>query len=111
MAQELTGIVFNPFQELSQFPNAEGSTSIPDSLSKFDPTGKLLSPLALDRTTFPCRKKKTSQNPAKQLNAFEDLAHTVEKRSVLAYPVDSPVFTAPPWEKTLVNLDYLLAWC
>ncbi|KAJ9064835.1 hypothetical protein DSO57_1026133 [Entomophthora muscae] len=40
-----------------------------------------------------------------------DLAHTVDEIFVLAYPVDPLPLVAPPWEETLFNLDYLLAWC
>ncbi|KAJ9054504.1 hypothetical protein DSO57_1013803, partial [Entomophthora muscae] len=69
-----------------------------------------LPPLALDRTVFPRRTKKTAQSPAKPLNSLNDLAHTVDERFVLAYPAGPLALVAPAWEETLVNLDYLLAW-
>ena len=71
----------------------------------------LLTPLALDRNVFPCRNKKNLKTPTKTLNSLEDLAHTVDERFVLAYPVASPSLTAPPWEETLTKLDFLLAEC
>ncbi|KAJ9054867.1 hypothetical protein DSO57_1009797 [Entomophthora muscae] len=69
-----------------------------------------LPPLALDRTLFPRRTKKTAPSPAKPLNSLNDLAHTVDERFVLAYPAGPPALVALTWEETLVNLNYLLAW-
>ncbi|KAJ9076133.1 hypothetical protein DSO57_1029181 [Entomophthora muscae] len=75
---------------------------------------KSLSPLALDRTIFPCRTKKSDQKPAKPLNSLEDLAHTINERFVLAYPSqvvnNGALDSAPTWEESLINLDYFLAW-
>ncbi|KAJ9062651.1 hypothetical protein DSO57_1008417 [Entomophthora muscae] len=75
---------------------------------------KSLPPLALDRTIFPCRSKKSAQKLAKPLNSLEDLAHTIDERFVLAYPfqvVNTNVMNlVPTWEESLINLDYLLAW-
>ncbi|KAJ9058853.1 hypothetical protein DSO57_1008070 [Entomophthora muscae] len=70
-----------------------------------------LPPLALDRSIFPCCTKKGPKTPAKPLHLLNDLAHTVDERFVLAYSVESLPLVAPSWEETLVNLDYLLAWC
>ncbi|KAJ9066768.1 hypothetical protein DSO57_1006379 [Entomophthora muscae] len=70
-----------------------------------------LPPLALDHSIFPCRTKKGPKTPAKPLHLLNDLAHTVDERFVLAYPVESLPLVAPSWEETLVNLDYLLSWC
>ncbi|KAJ9069911.1 hypothetical protein DSO57_1013849 [Entomophthora muscae] len=47
---------------------------------------KSLLPLALDRTIFLRRTKKSGQKLAKPLNSLEDLAHTIDERFVLAYP-------------------------
>ncbi|KAJ9060753.1 hypothetical protein DSO57_1027559 [Entomophthora muscae] len=69
-----------------------------------------LPPLALNRTVFPCCTKKSPQKPAKPLNSLEDLAHTVDEKFVVAYPVESPPFSAPSMEETLIELDDLLAW-
>lgn len=69
----------------------------------------LLPPLALDHTIFPRRTRKGPKISAKLLNSLGDLAHTVDERFVLAYPADTLPLVAPPWEKMLVNLDYLLA--
>ncbi|KAJ9074228.1 hypothetical protein DSO57_1008752 [Entomophthora muscae] len=70
-----------------------------------------LPPLALDHTIFPRHTKKGPKMLAKPLHFLEDLAHTVDERFVLAYPADPLPLVAPSWEETLVNLDYLLAWC
>ncbi|KAJ9056273.1 hypothetical protein DSO57_1034918 [Entomophthora muscae] len=70
-----------------------------------------LPPLALDCKIFPRCTKEGPKMPANPLHSLEDLAHTVDERFVLAYPVDSLPLVAPSWEETLVNLDYLLAWC
>ncbi|KAJ9071149.1 hypothetical protein DSO57_1000154 [Entomophthora muscae] len=70
-----------------------------------------LPPLALDRSIFPRRTKKGPKTPSKPLHLLNDLDHTVDERFVLAYPVESLPLVAPSWEETLVNLDYLLAWC
>ncbi|KAJ9056746.1 hypothetical protein DSO57_1029767 [Entomophthora muscae] len=43
-------------------------------------------PLALDRTIFPQRTKKSAWIQAKPLNSLGDLAHTIDKQFVLAYP-------------------------
>ncbi|KAJ9087315.1 hypothetical protein DSO57_1034466, partial [Entomophthora muscae] len=74
------------------------------------PTVNSLPPLALDQTIFPPHTKKGLKVTAKLLNSLRDLAHTVDERFVLAYPVDFLALAAPPWEETLINLDYLLAW-
>ncbi|KAJ9058654.1 hypothetical protein DSO57_1010223 [Entomophthora muscae] len=75
---------------------------------------KVIPPLALDRTIFPRRSKKSVQKPAKPINSLEDLAHTINERFVLTYPsqvINTNVMnSAPTWEKSLINLDYLLAW-
>ncbi|KAJ9059195.1 hypothetical protein DSO57_1005116 [Entomophthora muscae] len=65
---------------------------------------------ALDQTIPPRCTKKGLKVTAKPLNSLGDLAHTVDERFVLAYPVDFLTLAAPPWEETLINLDYLLAW-
>ncbi|KAJ9069257.1 hypothetical protein DSO57_1020344 [Entomophthora muscae] len=70
-----------------------------------------LPPLALDHSIFPRCTKKGPKTPAKPLHLLNDLAHAVDERFVLAYPVESLPLVAPSWEETLVNLDYLLAWC
>ncbi|KAJ9059893.1 hypothetical protein DSO57_1036761 [Entomophthora muscae] len=70
-----------------------------------------LPPLALDQTVFPCHTKKGPKIMAKILNFLGDLAHTVDERFVLAYPADPLALVVPAWEETLINLDYLLAWC
>ncbi|KAJ9075896.1 hypothetical protein DSO57_1031307 [Entomophthora muscae] len=70
-----------------------------------------LPPLALDCAIFPYCTKKGPKTPAKLLHSLKDLAHTVDERFVLAYPADPLPLVAPSWEETLVNLDYLLAWC
>ncbi|KAJ9059980.1 hypothetical protein DSO57_1035801 [Entomophthora muscae] len=70
-----------------------------------------LPPLALDKNVFPHCTRKSAHSPAKPLNLLKDLAHTVDERFLLAYPVNSPASTVPSLEETLVNLDYLLAWC
>ncbi|KAJ9079009.1 hypothetical protein DSO57_1001222 [Entomophthora muscae] len=70
-----------------------------------------LTPLVLDQTVFPHHTKKGSKITAKSLNSLGDLAHTVDERFVLAYPADPPALVVPAWEETLINLDYLLAWC
>ncbi|KAJ9065937.1 hypothetical protein DSO57_1014557 [Entomophthora muscae] len=70
-----------------------------------------LPPLALDFKIFACCTTKGPKTPAKPLNYLEDLAHTVDKRFVLAYSVDFLPLATPSWEETLVNLDFLLAWC
>ncbi|KAJ9074372.1 hypothetical protein DSO57_1007220 [Entomophthora muscae] len=54
---------------------------------------------------------KGSKTPAISLHSLNDLAYTVDERFVLAYPADPLPLVAPSWEETLVNLDYLLAWC
>ncbi|KAJ9066852.1 hypothetical protein DSO57_1005518 [Entomophthora muscae] len=46
----------------------------------------------------------------KPLNSLKNLAHTVDKRFVLAYPTEPLALVAPAQEETLVNLGYLLAW-
>ncbi|KAJ9079743.1 hypothetical protein DSO57_1032276 [Entomophthora muscae] len=56
-----------------------------------------LPPLALDRTVFPRRTKKTAPSPAKPLNSLNDLAHTVDERFVLVYPAGPPALVAPTW--------------
>ncbi|KAJ9057466.1 hypothetical protein DSO57_1022414 [Entomophthora muscae] len=56
---------------------------------------ELLPPLALNRTVFPRHTKKSPQKPAKPLISLEDLAHTVDERFVVAYPVESPPSSAP----------------
>ncbi|KAJ9090023.1 hypothetical protein DSO57_1006725 [Entomophthora muscae] len=70
-----------------------------------------LPPLALDQTVFPHHTKKGPKITAKPLNSLGDLAHTVGERFALAYPADLPALVVPAWEETLINLDYLLAWC
>ncbi|KAJ9072199.1 hypothetical protein DSO57_1029885, partial [Entomophthora muscae] len=42
------------------------------------------------------------KNPAKLLHYVGDLAHSVDKRFVLAYPADSPAFAAPLWEEIII---------
>ncbi|KAJ9057723.1 hypothetical protein DSO57_1019940 [Entomophthora muscae] len=91
----------------AQVQNVNISTS---NQNAYAPVNSLPS-LALDRKIFPRHTKKDPQSPAKPLNSLEDLAHTVDKRFVLAYPVDVLPLAAPSWEETLVNLDFLLAWC
>ncbi|KAJ9060696.1 hypothetical protein DSO57_1028144 [Entomophthora muscae] len=63
---------------------------------------------------LPALSKKSAQKPSKPLNSLEDLAHTIDKRFVLAYPsqvVNTNVMNlVPTWEESLINLDYLLAW-
>ncbi|KAJ9087617.1 hypothetical protein DSO57_1031401 [Entomophthora muscae] len=69
-----------------------------------------LPPLALDQTISPCCTKKGLKVKAKLLNSLGDLEYTVDEIFVLDYPVDFLALAAPPWEETLINLDYLLAW-
>ncbi|KAJ9075875.1 hypothetical protein DSO57_1031537 [Entomophthora muscae] len=64
-----------------------------------------LSPLALNRAIFPHCTKKGSKTPAKPLHSLNDLAHMVDERFVLVYPVGPLPLVAPSWEETLVNLD------
>ncbi|KAJ9052769.1 hypothetical protein DSO57_1030918 [Entomophthora muscae] len=106
--------------------NLHGSSPIflsqPIPESNWNPTGeagwawnvKSLPPLALDRTIFPHRTKKSAQKPAKPLNSLEDSAHTIDERFVLAYPSqvvnNGSLDSVPTWEESLINLDYLLAW-
>ncbi|KAJ9052058.1 hypothetical protein DSO57_1038027 [Entomophthora muscae] len=77
----------------------------------FDVTVNPLPPLALDQTVFPCRTKKSPKIMAELLNSLGDLAHTVDEIFFLAYPADPLALVVPAWEETLINLDYLLAWC
>ncbi|KAJ9072954.1 hypothetical protein DSO57_1021583 [Entomophthora muscae] len=65
---------------------------------------------ALDQTISPCCTKKGLKVTAKPLNSLGDLSHTVDERFVLAYPVYFLALAALPWEETLIDLDYLLAW-
>ncbi|KAJ9064987.1 hypothetical protein DSO57_1024637 [Entomophthora muscae] len=63
---------------------------------------KSLPPLALDKTIFPRRTKKSAQKPAKPLNYLEDSAHTVDERFVLVYPSQEKSIDVlnlvPTWE-------------
>ncbi|KAJ9077699.1 hypothetical protein DSO57_1014161 [Entomophthora muscae] len=70
-----------------------------------------LPPLALDQSVFPRRTKKGPKIAAQPLNSLDNLAHTVDERFVLTYPAGPPASVVPSWEETLINLDYLLAWC
>ncbi|KAJ9075361.1 hypothetical protein DSO57_1036940 [Entomophthora muscae] len=92
-----------------ELPNASTYAWLPDNI--YNKSVNSLSPLALDRTVFPRCTKKSPQKPAKPLNSLEDLAHTVDERFVVTYPVEYPSSTAPSMEETLINLDCLLAWC
>ncbi|KAJ9071305.1 hypothetical protein DSO57_1038232 [Entomophthora muscae] len=55
-----------------------------------------LPPLALDRTIFPRRTKKSAQKPVKPLNSLEDLAHTIDERFVMTYPSQVTIFWLGP---------------
>ncbi|KAJ9059920.1 hypothetical protein DSO57_1036439 [Entomophthora muscae] len=71
-------------------------------------------PLALDRDVFPRPSKKVAHVQAKPLQNLENLAHTVDKRFVLAFPAEvpiSPLEFPPTAEETLIQLDCLLSWC
>ncbi|KAJ9066814.1 hypothetical protein DSO57_1005777 [Entomophthora muscae] len=94
----------------SQTPRSAPPLHLPSCVI-LPPSVNSLPPLALDQTVFPHCTKKGAKITAKPLNSLGDLAHTVDERFILAYPEDPPVLAAPAWEETLVNLDYLLAWC
>ncbi|KAJ9058282.1 hypothetical protein DSO57_1013768 [Entomophthora muscae] len=94
---------------------------MPNNSHKSDPEGNKdkwdvnsLPPLALYRTIFLRHTKKSAQKPAKPLNSFEDLAHTIDERFVLEYPSQvvnkGALDSVPTWEDSLINLDYFLAW-
>ncbi|KAJ9083114.1 hypothetical protein DSO57_1037936 [Entomophthora muscae] len=71
-------------------------------------------PLALDWDVFPRPSKKVARVQTKPLQNLEDLAHTVDKRFVLAFPAEvpiSPLESPPTAEETLIQLDCLLSWC
>ncbi|KAJ9050239.1 hypothetical protein DSO57_1016383 [Entomophthora muscae] len=71
-------------------------------------------PLALDQDVFPRPSKKVARVQAKPLQNLEDLAHTVDKCFVLAFPAEvliSPLESPPNVEETLIQLDCLLSWC
>ncbi|KAJ9068557.1 hypothetical protein DSO57_1027479 [Entomophthora muscae] len=68
--------------------------------------------LALDWDVFPRSSKKVACVQAKPLQNLEDLAHTVDKRFVLAFPAEvliSPLESPPTAEETLIWLDCLLS--
>ncbi|KAJ9076928.1 hypothetical protein DSO57_1021651 [Entomophthora muscae] len=70
--------------------------------------------LALDWDVFPRSSKKVACVQAKPLQNLEDLAHTVDKHFVLAFPTEdpiSPLESPPTEEETLIQLDCLLSWC
>ncbi|KAJ9071983.1 Chromobox protein 1 [Entomophthora muscae] len=54
-----------------------------------------LSPLALDQKNFPATPIKGPKITAKPLKSQGNLAHTVDKRFVLAYPADLPALVVP----------------
>ncbi|KAJ9071806.1 hypothetical protein DSO57_1033426 [Entomophthora muscae] len=71
-------------------------------------------PLALNWDVFPRPSKKVAHVQAKPLQNLEDLAHTVDKRFVLAFPAEvliSPLESPLTAEETLIQLDCLLSWC
>ncbi|KAJ9053692.1 hypothetical protein DSO57_1021756 [Entomophthora muscae] len=71
-------------------------------------------PLALDRDIFPRPSKKAGRVQAKPLQNLEDLAHTEDKRFVLAFTAKppSPSLEFPlTTDETLIQLDFLLSWC
>ncbi|KAJ9085919.1 hypothetical protein DSO57_1009496 [Entomophthora muscae] len=73
---------------------------------------KFTAALGLESNHFPpCQPKKGPKITAKLLNSLGDLAHTVDERFVLAYPVDSLALVVPPREERQINWDYLLAQC
>ncbi|KAJ9071406.1 hypothetical protein DSO57_1037249 [Entomophthora muscae] len=82
--------------------------------SKYDTVKFCGPPLALDRDVFPRPSKKVACVQAKPLQNLEDLAHTVDKRFVLAFLAEvliSPLESPPTAEETLIWLDCLLSWC
>ncbi|KAJ9068507.1 hypothetical protein DSO57_1027940 [Entomophthora muscae] len=66
-------------------------------------------------SNIPVLDQKCFQYLDKPLNSLEDLDHTVDERFVLEYhtqvPPTLPFLTCLSIEETLVELDYLLAWC
>ncbi|KAJ9079953.1 hypothetical protein DSO57_1030234 [Entomophthora muscae] len=71
-------------------------------------------PLALDRDVFPRPSKTVACVQAKLLQNLEDLAHTVDKHFVLAFPAEvpiSPLESPLTAEETLIQLDCFLSWC
>ncbi|KAJ9060140.1 hypothetical protein DSO57_1034095 [Entomophthora muscae] len=71
---------------------------------------KFTATFGLGSNRFSRRTKKGPKITAKPFNSLGDLAHTIDERSVTAYPADPLALVVLSWEETLINLDYLLAW-
>ncbi|KAJ9058175.1 hypothetical protein DSO57_1015016 [Entomophthora muscae] len=106
-------LFYNKYNYLSAYlvPMTHPLTPRPNCPQEFIATCTLTATFGFGLHYSPHCTRKSPKIPAKLLDSLEDLAHTVDKRFVLAYPMDPLALVAPSWEEMLINLDYLLAWC